>query len=249
MDSRLAVIRSCASGGDFLACEISQGAAVVFDSALWLAFLGRVRRTRVVAGDTGCLILPNADEEGAMKSAFRKLSRVRTLGGSTTWYLSDDCLLAAKRLMYSVEYRRFYLRDLESVVIWPTRLWLLRLIIPAVLFAALGLLFWEWVNSTAGAIIGGVGALWVLLELAAGPTAQSRIRFTGSTIDLPLVMRKRRAAKVLARIDAAVRATRAVNHPPSSPSAAAQTGEASVSATSQTAETPSPIAATQTNAS
>ena len=58
-----------------------------------------------------------------MKSAFRKISRVGGLTGGTKWYLSEDCLLAAKRMMYAVEYRRFYLRDLESIVVWPTRTW------------------------------------------------------------------------------------------------------------------------------
>jgi hypothetical protein len=64
-----------------------------------------------------------------LKSAFRKISRVGSLTGGTKWYLSEDCLLAAKRTMYAVEYRRFYLRDVESIVVWPNRLWLLRMVI------------------------------------------------------------------------------------------------------------------------
>ena len=70
-----------------------------------------------------------------MQTAFRKISRVGSLTGGTKWYLSEDCLLAAKRVMYAVEYRRFYLRDLESIVVWPSRTWLLRPIIPGVLLA------------------------------------------------------------------------------------------------------------------
>ena len=105
-----------------------------------------------------------------MKSAFRKISRVGSLTGGTRWYLSEDCLLAAKRMMYAVEYRRFYLRDLEYITVWPSRLWLRRLIIPAVLLAALGVSFWQWVNSAAGAIFGSVALAWVALELALGPT-------------------------------------------------------------------------------
>ncbi len=69
-----------------------------------------------------------------MKSAFRKISRVGGLTGGTKWYLSEDCLLAAKRMMYAVEYRRFYLRDLESIVVWPTRTWLWRMALVVVLF-------------------------------------------------------------------------------------------------------------------
>src|ERR1700758_3961162 len=85
-----------------------------------------------------------------LQSAFRKISRVGSLTGATNWYLSEDCLLAAKRVMYAVEYRRFYLRDLESVVVWPGRLWLLRPTIPGVLLAVLSASLWHWVNSTAG---------------------------------------------------------------------------------------------------
>ena len=143
-----------------------------------------------------------------MRTAFRKISRIRSLAGATNWYLSEDCLLAAKRVMYAVEYRRFYLRDLESIVVWQSRTWLLRPAIPGVLFLALGAMLWQWLNFTAGAIAGGVGLAWAALELGLGPTAQSCIRTTGASVDLPLVMRTRGARKVIAKIDAAVRAAR-----------------------------------------
>jgi len=143
-----------------------------------------------------------------LRTAFRKISRIGSLTGATKWYLSDDCLLAAKRMMYAVEYRRFYLRDLESIVVWPSRVWLLRPAIPGVLLLGLGALLWHWVNFTTGAIAGGTGLAWAALELGLGPTAESRIRTTGASVDLPLVKRTRGARKVLAKIDAAVRATR-----------------------------------------
>ena len=101
-----------------------------------------------------------------MKSAFRKISRVGSLTGGTRWYLSEDCLLAAKRMMYAVEYRRFYFRDLEYIVIWPRSSWLRRLIIPTVLLAALGFSLWYWVNSIAGEIFTGLALAWMSLELA-----------------------------------------------------------------------------------
>jgi len=128
--------------------------------------------------------------------------------GATKWYLTEDCLLAAKRVMYAVEYRRFYLRDLESIVVWHSRTWLLRPAIPGVLLLALGGLLWHWVNFTTGAIAGGAGLAWAAVELGLGPTAQSRISTTGANVDMPVVKRTRGAGKVLAKIDAAVRATR-----------------------------------------
>ncbi len=185
-----------------------------------------------------------------MKSAFRKISRVGSLTGGTKWYLSEDCLLAAKRTMYAVEYRRFYLRDLESIMVWPSRLWLWRLVIPGVLFAALGVVFWQWVNSTVGAIFGGLGLAWVATELALGPTAGSRIRTTGASVDLPLVARTRRARKVLAKIDAAVRAARVVVEQLTAPVTSTQPTEPSVQTNSEAPSGTVSIAdATQTNGS
>jgi hypothetical protein len=42
LDSLLACNRSSNPGRDFFAREVSEGAAFVFDSALWVAFLGGV---------------------------------------------------------------------------------------------------------------------------------------------------------------------------------------------------------------
>lgn len=184
-----------------------------------------------------------------MKSDFRRISRVGGLAGGTKWYLSDDCLLAAKRMMYSVEYRRFYLHDLESIVVWPSRTWMWRMVVPGVLFAMLDVAFSQWVNLTTGAVFGGVGLAWVTLELVLGPTAKSRIRTTGASIELPLVSRTRRARKILAKIDAAVRNARGVTAQP----AATATNPEPAQPSSQTAPASSaaiPLAdATQTNGS
>jgi hypothetical protein len=174
-----------------------------------------------------------------LRDEFRKISRIGSLSGGTKWYLSEDCLLAAKRVMYSVEYKRFYLRDLEYIVVSPNQFWLLRPIIPGVLFVGLGVLLWQTVDFTTGAIFGSLGLVWAGVELALGPTAAARIRTTGSTVDLPIVKRTRRARKVLAKVDAAVRAARGdivaetpASVPPPQPAAApAPTEPASASAT------------------
>ena len=184
-----------------------------------------------------------------MKTVFRKISRVGSLAGGTKWYLSEDCLLAARRVMYTVEYRRFYFRDLEYIVVWPNRVWLWRMILPAVLFLSLGLMFWQLVNSTAGEIVGGAGLAWVAIELALGPVAGSRIRTTGTSVDLPLVARTRRAGKVLEKIDLAVRAARG-GEPAGAPVTGAQPATLSVETKSEAPSgSPSIADATQTNGS
>ena len=185
-----------------------------------------------------------------MNSAFHKISRVGSLTGGTKWYLSSDCLLAAKRMMYAVEYRRFYLHDLESIVVWRSRFWLGRVIIPAALLLALGATLWRWVDSTAGAVFGGMGLAWVGLELLLGPKAESRIRTTGASVDLPLVSRTRRARKVLARIDAAVRATRGDDEQPRVSANVPQSSEPSVQPSSEVATATAIVTeTTQTNGS
>src|SRR5258708_38639858 len=134
-------------------------------------------------------------------------------------------------------------------MVWRSHLWLWRLIISAMLLAALGVSLWQWVNSTAGAIFSSVALAWVGLELALGPTARSRIRTTGATIDLPLVKRTRRAQKVLAKIDAAVRATRGVIEQPTAPPRLTLPAEPHGPKRSDASPTPSLAAATPTNGS
>ena len=161
--------------------------------------------------------------------------------GATKWYLSDDCLLAAKRVMYVIEYRRFYLRDLESIVVWPSRTWLWRPIIPGLLLAGLGGILWHFVNFATGAIACGSALAWAAFELALGPTAKSRIRTTGATVDVPLMKRARRAPKVLAKIDAAVRTVRGGVTEQSTAVGISQPAEPSIQSSSESAPAVPPI--------
>jgi hypothetical protein len=177
-----------------------------------------------------------------LQSAFLKISRVGSLAGGIKWYLSEDCLLAAKRVMYTVEYRRFYLRDLESIVVWPKRVWLLRAIIPGSLLLALAALLWQFANSRTGAVFGVLGLVWAGVELALGPTAEARISTTGATVDLPLVKRMRHARKLLAKVDAAVRVARGgAIEEPAVAMPAAQPATASTEIPSEAAPAAAPI--------
>jgi hypothetical protein len=104
------------------------------------------------------------------------------------------------------------------------------------------------VNSISGAIFTGVGVAWVGLELALGPTAKSRIRTVGATVDLPLVKRMRRAQKVLTIVDAAVRADRGIIEQPSVPARISSQAQSNAETISELSPTASIAAATQTNA-
>jgi type IV secretory pathway TrbL component len=152
--------------------------------------------------------------------------------------------------MYVVEYRRFYLRDLESIVIWPNRAWVLRPIIPGAILGALAAALWHWANFVSGAIAAGIGLAWVALELALGPTAKSRIQTTGASVELPLVKRTRRAQRVLARIDAAVRAARSPVERAAAQPARLQVAGPSVEVSSEAPSAAAPIGdLTQANGS
>lgn len=151
--------------------------------------------------------------------------------------------------MYSIEYRRFYLHDLESIVVWPSKAWVWRMIVPGLLFGLLGYAFWQWVNLTTGAIVGSIGLAWIALELVLGPTAKSRICTSGASVDLPVVQRTRRAHKVLAKIDAAVRSARGATAQTSAPQISPQLAEPSAPSTSGGSGAPSIVDATQTNES
>ena len=83
-----------------------------------------------------------------------------------------------------------------------------------------------------------------------GPTAGSRIRTTGASVDLPLVARTRRARKVLAKIDAAVRAARGGVEQPTAPITSTQPAEPLLQTSSEAPSGTVSIAdATQTNGS
>jgi hypothetical protein len=100
----------------------------------------------------------------------------------------------------------------------------------------MGALLWRWTDFTTGAIFAGTGLAWALLELALGPTAKTQIRTTGATVDLPLVKRTRRARRVLAKIEAAVRAARGgVLEQPTVPAAGPQPAEPSVKTSTEAA--------------
>jgi hypothetical protein len=66
LDSRLARNRSRASGRDFPAHEVSEGAAIVFDRSIWVAFLGGLRGARLASATARQFLLRTLDGEEAL---------------------------------------------------------------------------------------------------------------------------------------------------------------------------------------
>jgi hypothetical protein len=63
MDSLLAYDSGRIPGCDFSAYEVSEGAAVVLDCAVWVAFLGSVCGARLASALVCGRFLPKLDEE------------------------------------------------------------------------------------------------------------------------------------------------------------------------------------------
>jgi hypothetical protein len=66
LDSRLARNRSRASGRDFPAREVSEGAAIVFDCSICVAFLGGLRGARLASTTARQFLLRTLDGEEAL---------------------------------------------------------------------------------------------------------------------------------------------------------------------------------------
>jgi hypothetical protein len=71
--SRVALICGRGPGRDFFACEVSESAAILFNSKVWLAFLGGLRRARVGSATGGDFLLYEPGvEEALIEKCFPK---------------------------------------------------------------------------------------------------------------------------------------------------------------------------------
>ena len=120
---------------------------------------------------------------------------------STLW-LGEDHLLGVVSHGFSEEYKRFYFRDIQAIIIRKTdggrigNIILLALAVPALIAALVSSagfnIFWF--------IVTGIFLLFVLLNTLGGPTCVCHLRTAVQTDSLPSLGRIRRARKVLARL-------------------------------------------------
>jgi hypothetical protein len=66
LDSLLARVCGCVSERDLFAREVSEGAPVVFDCSIWVAFLGGLRGARLVSSGNRRRVLRTLDGEEAL---------------------------------------------------------------------------------------------------------------------------------------------------------------------------------------
>ncbi len=141
-------------------------------------------------------------------SADRKLpgnTRTFSFGFPEELWLRGDHLLCVSISTIYENYRRFYYRDIESIVVTPTRARLLyNLLFCAIpLFGALLILL----DVPARAVLIPVLAPWLLLTLintALGPTCKTVLRTRINTRVLGSLRRRRTAERALALLNARI---------------------------------------------
>jgi len=148
---------------------------------------------------------------------YQRLTRARTRAGfavvsaarSSLW-LGTDHLLCVVSTGYSENYKRFYFRDIQAIVIQKTerrKVWNWALGTPTVICLAVwgfNLLLSRGSIGLGANLMGTIGTLAFALPLAInnalGPTTIGYLRTAVQTEELPSLSRLRRVRRVLARL-------------------------------------------------
>lgn len=128
--------------------------------------------------------------------------------GRTRLWLGRDHLLQVDSQSFAEEYKRFFFRDIQAVIIRKTANGMITNIVLAglatlPLVAALGLSLESGFGDGAAIawwIIGGVISGFLLANTLMGPTCLCHMKTAVQTEELPSLRRIRRARKVLARV-------------------------------------------------
>ena len=140
----------------------------------------------------------------AAEEKYRRLpgrSRGLITGGSL--WLGSDHILLVKTAWFREEYKRFYLRDIQAIVVAPGARFQISLpmLIVALIWLFSGLFITTWPASVAiGWIVGTTAALvgWLGISIAAG--CRCRLYTAVSKDDLPSISRTWTARRFLRRL-------------------------------------------------
>jgi hypothetical protein len=145
---------------------------------------------------------PERDYTRLPGSGQRRQGLITAVRVRSRLWLGKDHLLSVDSQYYSEDYKRFYFRDIQEVIIRKTRSGTIGNVVLGFLAGAGVLGFFATSGGPAvfWAIFAGFWLLFVLLNTAFGPTCVSHLRTAVQTEELPSLKRLRRAQKVVARL-------------------------------------------------
>src|SRR5688500_11360545 len=157
-----------------------------------------------------CRLDCGADRRADMSrppSMYQRLpgGRIASLGTRPSLWLAPDHLLALERTIGSERYRRFYLRDVEALVIRRTSRRALLNVVCLLLAAVTMLPALQFGRDSVPTLVtsGAVSAFWLLLALVntlRGPACDTRIRTAVQIEPLPSLGRIPAVEKMLGRV-------------------------------------------------
>lgn len=171
-----------------------------------------------------------------------KRNGIATAARCRLW-LGTDHLLCSDYAWYSEDYKRFYYRDIQAIVIRKTAVGKITSMVLAGL--SIPLLFAGVISSDGWQIfwfiVSGTLLLSLLIHSLYGPTCVTHLRTAVQTEDLPSLRRLWRARKVLARLRPLIVAAQGELNPVEIPARMAELAQPPVAATQELAPQP-PIA-------
>ncbi len=129
----------------------------------------------------------------------RRVGALWTAARHSLW-LGADHLLKVENRFYSEEYRRFYYRDIQTIMVRRTGRWIVWNVIFGVLCGGSVLLSMpagEPVEQSIGASLAGLCLLAILLNTLYGPTCACHLRTAVQTVALPSWSRRRHVHQAL----------------------------------------------------
>jgi hypothetical protein len=124
-----------------------------------------------------------------------------------TLWLGDDHLLQVENTGYTEEYKRFYFRDIQSIIIRKDNRFLYWSLFFGVCMAGCVALF-SWVDDVAGQVFfGSMGSLFLLLlliNLIKGPSCYTRIRTAVQEEEVPAFRRVLKTRKAMEEVRALI---------------------------------------------
>jgi hypothetical protein len=142
-----------------------------------------------------------------------------TAFGRYSLWLGEDHILQVCSYGYSEEYRRFYFRDIQAVVLRQTAFWWIAAIIGG-LFTIFAIWIWSHNDTIAkvwGSILGIPFACLFLLNLIFGPTCECRLLTAVQAEPLPSLSRMRSARKTINAILPRIQEAQGAFQPPPPP--------------------------------